>query len=238
VPGGGVEPPRPEGHQILSLARLPVPPSRRAPQSMRAVQAGQAHLVQRAGPRGSPARLQAPLGALTMSALARYGVTTRGCSSVGRARGWQSRGQGFKSPQLHHLTLTDTARGGREHGRIACRVRFSIRIPARTLRTARRSAAVAWRPPVPGGAAHGLEDAVPDGFQPSAWGNPAREAGGETRARRGPVRGFLGTPGRRVPHQPLDERSERPRYVGVGHLHRVLAAPILDDQPVVGHVRS
>ena len=28
VPGGGIEPPRPEGHQILSLARLPVPPSR------------------------------------------------------------------------------------------------------------------------------------------------------------------------------------------------------------------
>jgi hypothetical protein len=31
VPGGGIEPPRPEGHQILSLARLPVPPSRPRP---------------------------------------------------------------------------------------------------------------------------------------------------------------------------------------------------------------
>src|SRR5215470_3203797 len=26
-----------------------------------------------------------------------------GCSSVGRAQGWQSWGQGFDSPQLHHL---------------------------------------------------------------------------------------------------------------------------------------
>jgi hypothetical protein len=29
VPGGGVEPPRPEGRRILSPLRLPVPPSRR-----------------------------------------------------------------------------------------------------------------------------------------------------------------------------------------------------------------
>ena len=29
---------------------------------------------------------------------------TRGISSVGRASGWQPEGQGFKSPQLHHLT--------------------------------------------------------------------------------------------------------------------------------------
>jgi hypothetical protein len=28
VPGGGVEPPRPEGRRILSPLRLPVPPSR------------------------------------------------------------------------------------------------------------------------------------------------------------------------------------------------------------------
>ena len=28
----------------------------------------------------------------------------RGCSSAGRARGWQSRGQGFDPPQLHHWT--------------------------------------------------------------------------------------------------------------------------------------
>jgi hypothetical protein len=27
VPGEGIEPPRPCGHEILSLARLPVPPS-------------------------------------------------------------------------------------------------------------------------------------------------------------------------------------------------------------------
>ena len=30
VPGGGVEPPRPEGRRILSPLRLPVPPSRRS----------------------------------------------------------------------------------------------------------------------------------------------------------------------------------------------------------------
>ena len=29
VPGGGVEPPRAEAHESLSLARLPVPPARR-----------------------------------------------------------------------------------------------------------------------------------------------------------------------------------------------------------------
>jgi hypothetical protein len=33
VPGGGVEPPRPEGRRILSPLRLPVPPSRRFEES-------------------------------------------------------------------------------------------------------------------------------------------------------------------------------------------------------------
>src|SRR2546430_16221166 len=32
-----------------------------------------------------------------------------GCSSVGRAQGWQSWGQGFESPQLHHF-FSDTYR--------------------------------------------------------------------------------------------------------------------------------
>src|SRR6185369_8899772 len=43
-----------------------------------------------------------------------------GCSSVGRAQGWQSWGQGFESPQLHQLT--DVAIAVADSAGIGCRV--------------------------------------------------------------------------------------------------------------------
>ena len=54
VPGGGVEPPRAEAHESLSLARLPVPPARRVSlvtQGREGVKARQAR-VPRARPPG------------------------------------------------------------------------------------------------------------------------------------------------------------------------------------------
>ena len=33
-------------------------------------------------------------------------ISAWGCSSAGRALAWHARGQGFESPQLHHLGLT------------------------------------------------------------------------------------------------------------------------------------
>lgn len=40
----------------------------------------------------------------------------RGCSSVGRARHWQCRGQGFETPHLHHGGIAQSGRAALSHG--------------------------------------------------------------------------------------------------------------------------
>src|SRR5260370_20949891 len=76
-----------------------------------------------------------------------------GCSSVGRAQGWQSWGQGFESPQLHQIiTLRDTTASppGRPAAAGPAPRSGSCRAPGRS--RGRRSRALAWpsaRPPSP-----------------------------------------------------------------------------------------
>jgi hypothetical protein len=50
----------------------------------------------------------------------------RGCSSVGRALEWHSRGQGFDSPQLHSTALTGGLGRERSDGGIGRRAGFRI----------------------------------------------------------------------------------------------------------------
>ena len=83
---------------ILSALRMPVPPLRRA--------GGRTYHDEGSAPprvcRNQVRRERAPDHSLQPKGAAIGCATRRGCSSVGRALEWHSRGRGFDSPQLHH----------------------------------------------------------------------------------------------------------------------------------------
>src|SRR5262249_24552485 len=86
VPEVGLEPTRPCDRGLLRALRMPIPP-------LRPIAA-----------QGNTPPLEATSSCACALTVKTAEVSLRspwGCSSAGRASGWQSEGQGFDSPQLH-----------------------------------------------------------------------------------------------------------------------------------------
>ena len=96
VPEVGLEPTRPCDRGLLRALRMPIPPLRPATGTP-----PRYHLI----PRARRRRTAAPHHEIFDSPPALGTLWSEwGCSSAGRASGWQSEGQGFDPPQLHHLS--------------------------------------------------------------------------------------------------------------------------------------